>query len=213
MSAACTRYRSHRGHGPAADPETASLDYIQFGEQDEIILIPFDGEPRQTIPGSGQDQQALLRALYKQEAAGSTNIYAALRAACELLEAYDPGAYTLSVVLMTDGQSWGDIQEFAEVYEKSAQPIGVYSITFGNADPSQLESVAALTGGKVFNGKTDLTEAFRTVRAINERTHDLGETLPDSGAISGVAVAVPVGAGAGGCAVRAGGLRAVRPCG
>lgn len=148
-------------------PETAAEDYIQFGEQDQIILIPFDSKPRSTITGSGKDQQALLRALARQEARGGTDIYAALSAAYKQLAAYDEESHTLSVVLMTDGLSAGDIQQFAKVHQKNTQTIGVYSITFGDADTQQLERVAALTGGKVFNGKTDLAEAFRTVRGYN----------------------------------------------
>jgi Ca-activated chloride channel family protein len=148
-------------------PEVAAQDFIQFGEQDVILLIPFDGHPRDTIRGSGKDQQALLKALLRNEAGGYTDVYEALVEAYRELRAYDDKSRTLSVVLMTDGQSGGDLQQFARLYRATPLQIGVYSITFGLADTEQLEDIAKLTGGKVFNGKTDLTEAFQTVRGYN----------------------------------------------
>ena len=45
--------------------------------------------------------------------------------------------------------------------------IPVFSITFGDADPSQLQQLAELTGGRVFDGTEDLTEAFRSVKGYN----------------------------------------------
>ena len=48
-----------------------------------------------------------------------------------------------------------------------AADIPVFSITFGDADPSQLEDLAALTDARVFDGTKDLTEAFRSVKGYN----------------------------------------------
>lgn len=148
-------------------PELAAKDFIQFGEQDQILLIPFSGSPRDTIKGSGKDQQALLKELLSNEAGGGTDIYEALTEAYRELSAYDDRHQTLSVVLMTDGQSGGDIQQFIRTYRETSLQIGVYSITFGEADTEQLEDIAKITGGKVFNGKTDLMEAFQAVRGYN----------------------------------------------
>jgi Ca-activated chloride channel family protein len=43
----------------------------------------------------------------------------------------------------------------------------VYSITFGSADTEQLDQLAEKTGGRVFDGVNDLTNAFREVRGYN----------------------------------------------
>ena len=45
--------------------------------------------------------------------------------------------------------------------------IPIYSIMFGGADESQLQPIANLTNAKVFDGKTNLVEAFKEVRGYN----------------------------------------------
>ena len=45
--------------------------------------------------------------------------------------------------------------------------IPVYSIMFGNASSRQLTNISDLTSGKVFDGRTNLLEAFKTVRGYN----------------------------------------------
>ncbi len=148
-------------------PQTAAEAFIQFGKKDRIVLIPFDSKPRTLIEGTGEEQAALLKSLKNHEASGGTDIYEALIRAYNTLSWYDDTQYTLAVVLMTDGESQGGIDEFKRIYEKTAQDIGVYSITFGSANARQLNALAQLTGGKVFDGKTDLLTAFQTVRGYN----------------------------------------------
>ena len=45
--------------------------------------------------------------------------------------------------------------------------IPVYSITFGSASEEELKEIAQLTNAKVFNGKTNLLQAFKEVRGYN----------------------------------------------
>ena len=45
--------------------------------------------------------------------------------------------------------------------------VPIFSIEFGSADPSQLNKVATLTSGQVFNGKDDLISAFRIAKGYN----------------------------------------------
>ena len=51
--------------------------------------------------------------------------------------------------------------------ENAKNKIPVYSITFGTAKKEQLQKIADLTSGKVFDGKTNLLEAFKLVRGYN----------------------------------------------
>ena len=51
--------------------------------------------------------------------------------------------------------------------ETYGNDIPVFSITFGDADPDQLEELAEMTGARVFDGTEDLTEAFRGVKGYN----------------------------------------------
>ena len=45
--------------------------------------------------------------------------------------------------------------------------VPVFSIMFGSADPTQLESLAELTHARVFDGREDLIGAFRSVKGYN----------------------------------------------
>ena len=68
---------------------------------------------------------------------------------------------------MTDGKSEFHKARFERAREQYGFDIPVFSITFGSADPSQLEELAEETGGRVFDGTEDLTEAFRSVKGYN----------------------------------------------
>ena len=69
---------------------------------------------------------------------------------------------------MTDGE--GNIGEFSDLkqyYNKLDVEIPIYSIQFASADRSQLEKMAQLSNGKVFDGTTSLIDAFTEVRGYN----------------------------------------------
>ena len=68
---------------------------------------------------------------------------------------------------MTDGQSQGSIQSLQVAYSRYHSSIPIYSITFGDADETQLRDIASLSNAKVFDGKTDLLKAFKEVRSFN----------------------------------------------
>ena len=69
---------------------------------------------------------------------------------------------------MTDGMiNVGSFNSLKKVYNKLDRKIPIYSITFGSADERQLEEIAELSNAKVFDGKTDLLEAFKKVRGYN----------------------------------------------
>ena len=69
---------------------------------------------------------------------------------------------------MTDGMSnYGSMQVLKSVYSNLEKEIPIYSIMFGEADSSQLANIASLTNAKVFDGRTNLLEAFKQVRGYN----------------------------------------------
>ena len=45
--------------------------------------------------------------------------------------------------------------------------IPIFSIMFGDADESQLEELAEYSNARVFDGRENLTEAFRSVKGYN----------------------------------------------
>lgn len=68
---------------------------------------------------------------------------------------------------MTDGQSDGSFKEFREAYDQLDNNVPVFSIMFGDANETQLQKVAEYTNARVFDGRENLTEAFRAVRGYN----------------------------------------------
>ena len=76
--------------------------------------------------------------------------------------------YNLSIVLMTDGHSNGGEFKNVETYYSSInKEIPVYSIMFGEASDTQLNELAELTNGKVFDGTKNLIRAFKEIRGYN----------------------------------------------
>ena len=149
------------------DYEKASKDRLQFSEADQIKIITFNEKvDQETQTYSGRNTEELINFVRKMQAYGGTNIYDSSVKALEDLKSYDKNEYTRTVILMTDGKSnVGEYDSLEKAYKGLDIPI--YSITFGNADDYQLQAIADLTNGKVFDGKTGLKEAFQEVRSYS----------------------------------------------
>ena len=148
------------------DNEKTSVDFLQFSEADSVTVLGFSNEIIGWKNSTG-DELSTLRSFVKDtRPQGTTDIYLAALKAFEILEQY-PDDYIKSVVLMTDGES--NCMTFTEFENKSKGRTiyPVYSITFGRANTKQLNQLAQKTGGKVFDGVNDLTNAFREVRGYN----------------------------------------------
>ena len=114
------------------------------------------------------DLKKLLVEVQGLQAGGGTDIYAAVIGG--LAELKRPGpmdGYFPAVILMTDGQSDGSIDSLQEALRNQGYDVPVYSITFGAADERQLQNIARISGGKVFDGRTDMAKAFREAKGCN----------------------------------------------
>ena len=148
----------------------AEKNLLQANEGEVNVAVIFDDQVTAVLQAE-DDSDAALQDLYDQIAAespgGGTDIYTAAAAAYEIAFGYDLSQYTPAVILMTDGQSMDNRPVFENALSSYGNDIPVFSITFGDADPSQLEELADETGGRVFDGTEDLTEAFRNVKGYN----------------------------------------------
>lgn len=150
--------------------ENASRNFLQAnaGEVNEVIF--FDNTILD-IERVADDSDEALAQLYQKVAdfqiAGGTDIYNAAAQALAEASSYDLEKYTPAIILMTDGVSEYNYQTFQEAWDTLGIDVPVFSITFGAADPTQLEELAEATGGRVFDGTQDLTEAFRSVKGYN----------------------------------------------
>lgn len=147
----------------------AANDLIQFSEKDKIDIIPFSNKADKVwSTANGTETQTLLDNINNYPVTGMTALYPASINALNLLKDEDDNTYNVSVVLMTDGVA--NVSTFTELrnnYKQINKQIPIYSITFGSADEYELDEIAELTNGKVFDGRSDLVSAFKEVRGYN----------------------------------------------
>ncbi len=149
--------------------DEASNDFMQFSEKDKIDVIPFSGTVGETwSTQNGTNTSDLLKRINEHKPNGATALYPVAIKALSVLQSEDKNQYNISIVLMTDGLgNVGSYNELRQAYLKSDLKIPIYSILFGDASEDQLEKIALLTNGKIFDGKADLIKAFKEVRGYN----------------------------------------------
>ena len=143
---------------------------VQHASADQIVVIPFDSTTREVVRGTGSpaDQTRLLNVVKAQQPNGGSDFYAcAERGLEEVLSTPNSLSYLPAIVVMTNGKSDDRLQEFLIRWRASHRDIPIFGITFGDGDTTQLARLTEATRGRVFDGTTDLTEAFRTVRGYN----------------------------------------------
>lgn len=149
--------------------ENARKNFIQASEDEVNIFIPFNEDVISTYSanGSGDELENLYRTIENMKPSGGTNMYRAAEEGLKQLKNYDLSEYMPAIIILTDGYSYGDYDEFEETYLSFGKDIPIFSITFGNSDSRQLEQLAQLTNARVFDGKNNLTDAFREVKGYS----------------------------------------------
>lgn len=150
------------------DYETASKDKLQFSDTDKITVITFNSDVEKVYATKfGNNTKEVIKNINELRANGGTNIYDPSIEALDILK-NESEEFTKTVILMTDGESNnGSFRELKKYYEKNKINIPIYSITFGEASYYQLQDIADLTNGKIFDGKQGLKRAFKEVRSYN----------------------------------------------
>jgi Ca-activated chloride channel family protein len=145
-----------------------------FRDREEVTLMPFGSkvksvhtyvvrpeDPKTGLDGIRKDTEAL-------SASGNTAIYTSLEKAYEHLGA--GGDTFTSIVLMTDGENTrgADPEDFDGFYGRlpgGQKEIPVFPILFGDSDRGELQHIADLTGGRLFDArKGSLDGAFEEIR-------------------------------------------------
>ncbi|MFJ4622663.1 substrate-binding domain-containing protein [Streptomyces sp. NPDC088812] len=145
-----------------------------FRDREEVTLMPFGSDVKsvRTHVVSPSDPETGLAAIREDteelEADGDTAIYTSLQKAYDHL---GTGRDTFtSIVLMTDGENTagadaGDFDDFYRKLSGARQDIPVFPILFGDSDRSELEHIAELTGGRLFDAQEgSLDGAFEEIR-------------------------------------------------
>lgn len=147
-----------------------------FQDREEVTLLPFSDEPGEPStfvlePGSSDGARADLAAeAAALETGGETAAYDAVEQAFSLLADGADDGYLMSVVLMTDGEVnqgssldelVGDLADLPT--EVAAVP--VFPVLFGESDTEEMETLALVSGGRVFDARQmDLERVFREIR-------------------------------------------------
>ena len=164
---------ARRAFSAILDQGQARRSMLQAGPRDVLRIVPFRNtiDPSRDVRGNAPEAYAtLLDWVLSIEPNGGTDFYTPLvRELPYLQTAYAEGRLP-AIILMTDGKS--DTSNAAALLRTlrargAGENIPVFSILFGEADPSQLNELARLTGGRVFDGRRDLVRAFRDARGYN----------------------------------------------
>jgi Ca-activated chloride channel family protein len=145
-----------------------------FRDREEVTLMPFGSKVKsvRTHVVRPEDPKAELDGIRKDTRAfsadGDTAIYTSLEKAYAHLGA-DDDTFT-SIVLMTDGEnttgaSPGHFDHFYAGLPGAQREIPVFPILFGDSDRGELQHIADLTGGRLFDArKGSLDGAFEEIR-------------------------------------------------
>ena len=146
---------------------SAITNMIQFSYKDKIDIILFSSEPKLIGSFKGDQSEEILNKIKSYSAYGGTALYPAAQDAL-FYKQNEKDDYNLSIILMTDGEgNYGTFDDVRYTYNRIGKDIPIYSITFASASEDQLNKLAKLSNGKVFDGKSDLVKAFKTVRGYN----------------------------------------------
>ena len=147
--------------------ERANINMIQFSELDKIDVIAFGSTVNKPWSAKGNNTKYLLEEINNYSLDGATSLYPSVEAAIELLKD-ETEEYNTSVIVMTDGEgNVGTFGSLENTYKRIGKEIPIYSITFGDASIAQLNKMVTLSNGKIFDGRSNLLEAFKTVRGYN----------------------------------------------
>ncbi|WP_234535181.1 vWA domain-containing protein [Streptomyces shenzhenensis] len=145
-----------------------------FRDREEVTLMPFGSAVKsvRTHVVEPADPKAGLAAIRKDTEAltadGNTAIYTSLEKAYDQLGSGED-TFT-SIVLMTDGENTtgdkaGDFDGFYRELSTDRQRIPVFPILFGDSSRAELQHIATLTGGRLFDARQgSLDGAFEEIR-------------------------------------------------
>jgi Ca-activated chloride channel homolog len=145
--------------------------YRGFRGREEVTLLEFNSRPGTpqtfTVPETNPQPELDKIKSYVAglRAEGGTAIYDSLLEGYQLLGRPDPARFT-SIVLMTDGENTNGapLGAFESAFP-SLSKVPVFTVLFGEGSPGEMNKVAAMSGGKVFDARaTPLATVFQEVR-------------------------------------------------
>jgi Ca-activated chloride channel family protein len=154
--------------------------FSHFHSRENITIDAFNGETLPPVSWELGKEEAANQQVLKTIAAyaaglhatGGTAIFSAVQK--NYLDALARQARqpdrVYSIVLMTDGENTNGInmeafQQWFQTLPADQRHIHIFTVLFGEAKPAELQTLADLTGGRVFDGKAGgLSAAFKDIR-------------------------------------------------
>ncbi len=163
----------------AGDDSSLTGRFARFQPRERVTVLTFSDQvsDRQEFDLGETAQAPRTREAIKAysaglQAGGRTALFSSLEGtyqAALIARRADPQRY-FSIVLMTDGQSTtgaslGDFRRYYQSLAPADRDVKVFPIVFGEADRRELQAVASLTGGRLFDGNTAaLAAVFKEIR-------------------------------------------------
>ncbi|UUX32955.1 substrate-binding and vWA domain-containing protein [Fundicoccus culcitae] len=156
-------------------PENAQANLLLGTADDLTYIIPFGNEVLgvESAVGNSNELEALYKKAEGYPLSSSTYMYEGIIEALTIInqDYYPEGIkdYNPAIVVLTDGMPNGNkvFNDLKEVYNTFGMDVPVFSIMFGSASDSELSQIAQLTRARVFDGRTNLIEAFQQVKGYN----------------------------------------------
>lgn len=159
--------------------ESLTGRFAHFRSREKITLLTFSSDVNDVTDflisdtsSQGADMQAIRSFVDGLHVNGGTAIYTALAEAYRLAEsaqAQDPDRY-YTIVLMSDGEKTEGIsqRQFEQAFQSlmpETQNIRTFTVLFGKADKREMEEIAEITGGRMFDGRSQsLSAIFKQIR-------------------------------------------------
>jgi Ca-activated chloride channel family protein len=154
--------------------DRARKSMLQATARDVTVVLTFSDHILNEWKVQGNDparMRELSAGIQASRPNGGTDIYTPIMRGLDLIhDQADRDHYFPSIILMTDGESntGASFEAMQKHRQQTAQTgVPVFAIQFGEASPDQLKRIATETQAKLFDGKSDLSRAFRDAKGYN----------------------------------------------
>ena len=154
------------------DQTKAAQYLLQASPDDLTYVLPFSERVLNEFSVKGNSASELLALDQKIDSQGygsGTGIFGCAIRALEIANGSESQGKLPAVVLMTDGESNAgpSYDDLARYYGTTNRTIPIYGILFGSASNEQVHQITDLTQGDVYDGRTNLINAFRKAKGQN----------------------------------------------
>lgn len=155
--------------------QEAKRSLLQASPDDVTVVVTFSDrilDDWTVVGNSAPELNKLIGEIDTRAPDGGTAIFTAVMQGFDHFKQKGGLAkYFPAMILMTDGESntGASFEDFKNHIQQLSLgcDIPVYAILFGEASTDQLDQITKQTSGKVFDGKQDLTRAFRESKGYN----------------------------------------------